>query len=65
MSGHHPFSNLTRDFSPERRRRVESVKADLVAQSPLREFRRDLAQTEAANPKHAPERVGARIKPPP
>lgn len=32
MSGHHPFSNLTRGFSPERRRRVESIKADLTAQ---------------------------------
>ena len=32
MRGHHPFSNLTRGFSPERRRRVESVKADFAAQ---------------------------------
>ena len=38
MSGHHPFSNLTRGFSPERRRRVESIKADLTAQTPLRPF---------------------------
>lgn len=48
MSGHHPFSNLTRDFSPERRRRVESVKADFAAQTPLREFRRGITWTDAA-----------------
>ena len=38
MSGHHPFSNLTRGFSPERRRRVESIKADLTAQTPAPSF---------------------------
>lgn len=48
MSGHHPFSNLTRDFSPERWRRVESVKADFAAQTTLREFRRDLAWMDTA-----------------
>ena len=46
MSGHHPFSNLTRDFSPERKRRIESIKADLVAQMPLHELRRARALTQ-------------------
>ena len=32
VSGHHPFSDLTRDFSPEQKRRVESIKAELVAE---------------------------------
>ena len=48
MSGHHPFSNLTRGFSPERRRRVESVKADLVAQTPESRRARAFDQVEAA-----------------
>ena len=31
MSGHHPFSNLIKDFTPERRRRIEAMKAELRA----------------------------------
>ena len=31
MSGHHPFSNLTKDFTPERRRRIEAMKDELRA----------------------------------
>lgn len=29
MSGHRPFSDLTKDFAPERRRRVEENHAEL------------------------------------
>ena len=46
MSGHHPFSNLTRGLSPERRRRVESIKAELVAEMLSHERRR--AEQDAA-----------------
>ena len=31
MSGRHPFSELTKDFTPERRQRIEAKKAELRA----------------------------------
>ena len=31
MSGRHPFSDLTREFTPERRRRIEAMEATLPA----------------------------------
>lgn len=40
MSGRHPFRELTKDFSPDRRRRVEAMKAELRAEMPLHELRR-------------------------
>ena len=46
MSGHHPFDNLTRDFSPERKRRIAAIKAELVAKMPLHELRRARALTQ-------------------
>ena len=39
MSGHRPFSELTKDFTPERRRRIEAKKAELRAAMPLHELR--------------------------
>ena len=39
MSGRHPFSELTKGFSPERRRRVDALKAELRAEMPLHELR--------------------------
>ena len=39
MSGHHPFSNLTKDFSPERRQRIKAMTAKLLA---------DIVEAEAA-----------------
>ena len=39
MSGHCPFSELTKDFTPERRRRIEAKKAELRAAMPLHELR--------------------------
>ena len=33
MSERHPFSELTKDFPAERRRRIEAMKRELVAQS--------------------------------
>ena len=34
MSGHRPFNELTKDFTPERRQRIEAKKADLRAVMP-------------------------------
>ena len=56
MSGSHPFSELTRDFTPERRERIDEMKRELVAEMPLHELRlaramtqRDLARTLNVN----------------
>ena len=46
MSGRHPFSKLTKDFTPERRRRVEESKRELAAEMPLHELRRARALTQ-------------------
>ena len=46
MSGRHPFSELTRDFTPERRRRVDNMKRELLAEMPLHELRRARALTQ-------------------
>ena len=39
MSGHHPFSELTKNFTPERRQRVDAKKGELLAKIPLHELR--------------------------
>ena len=56
MSGRHPFSELTKDFTPERRRRIDDMKRKLLAEMPLHELRRaremtqrDLAKTLQVN----------------
>ena len=46
MSGRHPFSELTRDFTPERRQRVTEMKRELLAEMPLHELRRARALTQ-------------------
>ncbi len=48
MSGHHPFDELTRDFTPERRLRLGARKAALRAAMTLRELRRARAMTQKA-----------------
>ena len=50
MSGRRPFRELTRDFSPERTRRIELEKSRLLAEMPLHELRlaRELTQNELA-----------------
>ena len=48
MSGRRPFTELTKDFSPERRARVEAKKAELRAAMPLHELRRARAMTQKA-----------------
>ena len=46
MSGRHPFSELTKDFTPERRRRIDDMKSELLAEMPLHELRRARALTQ-------------------
>ena len=40
MSGRHQFKELTKNFTPERRRRVDEIKRALIAEMPLHELRR-------------------------
>ena len=51
MSGHHPFGNLTKGFSPEQRRRVDSIKARLLEDARFRQAPRDDAPEDAAERK--------------
>ena len=46
MSGRRPFSDLTKDFTPERRRRIDEMKSELVTEMPLHELRRARAMTQ-------------------
>ena len=46
MSGRHPFRELTRDITPERRRRIDAMKRELLAEMPLNELRRARALTQ-------------------
>ena len=46
MSGRHQFQELTRDFTPERRRRVDAKKAELAVEMALRELRQAMALTQ-------------------
>ena len=50
MSGRHPFSELTKDFTPERRRHIKAMKNKLLADMPLHELRRarELTQQQLA-----------------
>ena len=59
MSGHHPFSELTKDFTPERRRRIESMKAELLADRPVNK----LGQAQAPSQQELAEMVKAKQPP--
>jgi transcriptional regulator with XRE-family HTH domain len=48
MSGRHQFHDLTKDFTPERRARINSRKAELRAAMPLHELRQARAMTQKA-----------------
>ena len=50
MSGRHPFSELTSDFTSERRRCIDEMKRELLAEMPLHELRRarELTQRDMA-----------------
>lgn len=45
MSGRHSFSELTKEFTPERRR-IKAMKNKLLADMPLHELRRARAPTQ-------------------
>ncbi len=40
MSGRHSFSEMTRDFTTERRRRIAEMKVGLLAETPQHDLRR-------------------------
>ena len=46
MSGRRPFTELTKDISPERRWRIDEMKKELLAEMPLHELRRALELTQ-------------------
>ena len=46
MSGQHSFSELTKDFTPERRQRITEIKSELLAEMPLHELRSARAPTQ-------------------
>ena len=48
MSGRQAFDKLTKDFTPERRARVDARKAELRAAMPLHELRQARAMTQKA-----------------
>ena len=48
MSGRQAFDELTKDFTPERRARVDARKAELRAAMPLHELRQARAMTQKA-----------------
>lgn len=48
MSGHHPFGNLTKGFSPKQWRRVDSIKARLLEDARFRQVPRgDASEADA------------------
>ena len=50
MSGRHPFNELTKDFPPERRQRIDDMKRELLTEMPLHQLRqaRTLTQRDVA-----------------
>ena len=50
MAGHRPFSELTKDFSPEQRRRIDEERRELLREMRLHELRRarELTQQDLA-----------------
>ncbi|MCY3660583.1 MAG: hypothetical protein OXG36_16385 [Caldilineaceae bacterium] len=46
MSGRHLLNELTKDFSPERRRCIDDMKRELLAEMPLHQLRRVRALTQ-------------------
>ena len=50
MAGHRPFSELTKNFSPERRKRIDEEKSRLLREMRLHELRRarELTQQDLA-----------------
>ena len=46
MSGRHPFQELSREFTAERRQRIDAIKRELLAKMPLHELRRARTLTQ-------------------
>ena len=46
MAGHKPWKELTKEFSPERRRRIDEMTNKLIAEMPLHELRRARSLTQ-------------------
>ena len=46
MSGRHSFHELTKEFTPARRRRIDDMKRELLKEMPLHELRRARALTQ-------------------
>ena len=46
MSGHHPWSELVKDFSPERRKRIDAMVKEDLAELPQHELRRARARAQ-------------------
>lgn len=46
MSGHRPFRELTKDFTPEQRQRVDAIKRELRAELRQREQERNRDEAE-------------------
>jgi len=46
VSGRHLFNELTKNFPPERRRRIDDMKRELLAEMPLHQLRRASALTQ-------------------
>ncbi len=46
MAGRHGFRELTKDFTPARRRRIDAIKSEMLAEMPLHELRRARALTQ-------------------
>ncbi len=51
MSGRQPFKNLTKDWTPERKARVQEMTKQLMAEMPLHQLRHalDLTQQDVAD----------------
>lgn len=64
MSGRQPFRELTSDFTPDRRQRIEAMKRELLAEMPLHELRRAraLTQQELAETLHVSQPAIAKLE---
>ena len=64
MSGRHAFNELTKDFTPERRTRVDGRKAELRAAMPLYELRRarEMTQQEVGKTLHVNQPAIAKLE---
>ena len=55
MSGRHSFSELTRGFTPERRRRIDEMKDELLAETPQHDLRRGHLGIREVDPDISPQ----------